>query len=161
MQHSDEILDRIYSRSEYELNSGCLLWTGATTNAGYGKISVRGTLQLAHRVVCEATHGAIGGGHYACHRCDTPSCVNPAHLFPATPTENYRDMRKKGRVRVACHAGQNNPKARLNEEQVREIKLSLLGGEGVAAVARRMGISNSLVSDISLGRSWRSVEVKR
>ncbi|HEY7202436.1 MAG TPA: hypothetical protein VIC57_19610 [Candidatus Dormibacteraeota bacterium] len=35
----------------------------------------------------------------ACHRCDTPLCCNPAHLYWDTQQENVRDMVRKGRHR--------------------------------------------------------------
>ncbi len=80
-----------------EPNSGCLLWEGAVQRHGYGHIRRGGRYLSLHRVVWEETHGAIPDGLHVLHRCDVPACVNVAHLFLGTHTDNMRDIVAKGR----------------------------------------------------------------
>lgn len=99
------LAQRIMDRATPEPNTGCLLWTGAATRAGYGKVRVgslkdgtRRTVQT-HVAVCEEVHGPVPAGHDVCHRCDTPACVEPTHLFIGTHRANMQDMSVKDRGR--------------------------------------------------------------
>lgn len=73
----------------------CWLWTGSKNNMGYGRINIDGIVKLAHRVSFEMKHGTTK--LHILHRCDTPLCVNPLHLFAGTQKDNLRDMAAKGR----------------------------------------------------------------
>lgn len=78
----------------------CWPWLGATNKKGYGRLRWRGRDAKAHRVALEIKLGRpVTSGLYACHTCDNSPCVNPAHLFEATSSENARDMVAKGRQR--------------------------------------------------------------
>lgn len=82
---------------------GCWIWLGAQSGRGYGYIKFKGRMLQAHRVSWELHHGPIGeadGHHGACvlHRCDTPSCVNPNHLFVGSHADNMEDKVRKGRA---------------------------------------------------------------
>lgn len=92
---------RLLGQCEPDLNSGCWLWTGRIVQHGYGAIYVgrRGSKVGAHRASYVVHNGPIPAGMFVCHRCDTPACINPAHLFLATGDQNMADMKAKGRAR--------------------------------------------------------------
>lgn len=79
----------------------CWLWTGGVNSAGYPRIGETGGKRyvLATRLALSLHRGApLPPDVEACHRCDTPRCVNPHHLFVGTHQDNMRDMVSKGRA---------------------------------------------------------------
>jgi hypothetical protein len=73
--------------------TGCLLW-GPGNRSVYGAVSIG-----AHRLAWEIANGPIPRGLQVLHRCDTPRCCNPDHLFLGTQFDNMVDMHRKGRWR--------------------------------------------------------------
>lgn len=88
---------------------------------------------------------------FVCHRCDNPKCVNPEHLFLGTLAENFEDMRRKGRWKARVYRGSQSPRAKLNEDQVAEIRRHEMS---FAQLARKFGVSRGNISTIVSGRSW-------
>jgi hypothetical protein len=81
------------------LKPDCWLWTARKDKNGYGKITFKGKTLKAHRAIYELHYNtAIPNGMLICHTCDTPSCVNPEHLFQDTVLGNNRDKIAKGRA---------------------------------------------------------------
>lgn len=76
---------------------GCWIWHGCKDGAGYGYVTVISRPVSAHRIAYRIAKGDIPKGLEVCHRCDTPLCVNPDHLFLATHEQNMKDCVKKGR----------------------------------------------------------------
>lgn len=89
--------ERIELKSIPIPESGCWIWTEYCNNHGYGRFRVDGKKTLAHRASYEAFIGPIPEGMLVCHKCDTPACVNPSHLFLGTDKDNVRDCINKGR----------------------------------------------------------------
>ena len=73
----------------------CWIWTGTFSSKGYAKFDSK----EAHRLAYERFVGPIPAGLLACHECDNPKCVNPAHLWLGTHADNMADMKAKGRQR--------------------------------------------------------------
>lgn len=145
--------ERFESNYEADPVSGCWLWTASTGSHGYGQIGNAAKMLLAHRVAWEFRVGPIPAGAFLCHRCDVRRCVNPAHLFVGSQTDNMRDAKAKGRT---CR-GQSRPLAKLNEEDVRLIRRLRVDGLGMLTIARRFGVAKATVQDVIAGRSWSHV----
>lgn len=161
--------ERFMSKVSPEPNTGCWLWTGALTGLAYGSFSIGGKDVRAHRYSWELVHGPIPAGLCACHRCDTPICVNPDHLFLGTHAENDADRHAKGRDACGDRSssrlhpearprGEKSSAAKLTEAQVKEIRrLRRDTPISQRAVAALFGLTHSSVAKIESRRSWRHV----
>jgi hypothetical protein len=92
-------LAEIRRRSIVDPATGCWLWQRGKISTGYGSIGFGNKRFLAHRLAYAFAHGPIPAGLEICHRCDTPSCVNPEHLFAGSHQVNMADSFAKGRSR--------------------------------------------------------------
>lgn len=91
----------------------CWEWQGGRITAGYGAMNMGGKIVLAHRFSYLLFKGEIPDGHYVCHKCDNPRCVNPAHLFAGTNADNARDMATKGRAAWAVKRMPDEVRAKI------------------------------------------------
>jgi HNH endonuclease len=95
---TDEVV-RFWAFVDKSDDDSCWLWTGKTqVGKGHAVFGVTtGCNVLAHRYSYTLNVGAIPDGLCVCHKCDTPKCVNPSHLFLGTKGDNNRDRSAKGR----------------------------------------------------------------
>jgi HNH endonuclease len=133
--------------------SGCHLWTKGVTDlkSGYGALRFRGRPTKAHRVAWILTHGEIPKGMFVCHRCDTPACVNPKHLFLGTNADNMHDAARKGRI----PRGIQNCNGKLTPDQVIEIRGS---SDPWSKLAIRFGVHKGTIQGIKTHRHGKHIK---
>lgn len=146
------IRERIESRMTPEPNTGCWLWIGAMY-ASYGCIAIEGRHYRAHRLSAYASLGLdiYNPKQLACHRCDTPACVNPMHLFIGTHAENMKDMLDKERVAHGEDAGNN----RFAEGDVLEILALVANGADWYDVAKEFDATEAVIRGIIVSDRWK------
>lgn len=150
--------ERFWKSVDRRGDSECWPWMGTfNKKTGYGCLRIGsltdGTRRQvdAHRYSCQIAHGPFKEKHQALHRCDNRACVNPNHLYPGTHADNMRDMRVRGRAAHNSYAGQENPRAKLTQEQVTDIRLSQ---DRPVTLARRYAVSITHIGYILTGKSW-------
>ena len=142
---------KIFSESWMpEPNSGCWLWLNRVDDKGYGWISISVPDRRAHRISWLIHKGEIPNGLHVLHHCDTPSCVNPNHLFLGTSIDNVRDRDNKERMM----RGVMSPIAKLTDELVRAIRQDS-GSE--RQLAREYGVSPRLIHYVKHRQRWKHV----
>ncbi|MGV2383709.1 MAG UNVERIFIED_CONTAM: HNH endonuclease [Thermobifida fusca] len=154
---------RLLDKSQWTA-TGCLEFTGARTNDGYGKSFIGSrsdgsrTSVRVHRLAWAAVNGPIPEGVMVCHRCDNPPCFNPDHLFLGTASDNTADMVSKRRHRYVPHRGSANGRTRLTVEAVREIRALASTGRSCRSIAREFGVAPGTVSSIVRHVNWKWVK---
>lgn len=132
--------------------TGCWMWTAAKTQHGYGKLANgKGGWTLAHRASWGLHRGHPPEGMCVLHKCDTPACVNPDHLFLGSHQDNMRDRDRKRR---GIH-GTRHPSAKLNPKLAREIRELSSVGWRKCELARAYGVTAPSIGKILEGRSWK------
>lgn len=134
---------------------GCWLWLGDFNQ--YGRIQVDRTNWLAHRAAWTIYRCDIPRRMYVLHRCDTPACVNPAHLFLGTNDDNVADRVMKGRTKYVTRHGDAHPLRKLSSSDVIAIRMRHQNGERGCDLSAEYGVRKSTISDIVNNKMWRSI----
>jgi len=75
----------------------CWRWVGARMKNGYGRFVLNRFVENAHRAAYKIFVGPIPDGLQINHHCGHRWCVNPAHIYAGTQTDNMQDAISRGR----------------------------------------------------------------
>lgn len=124
--HIKPIRQRFWKKVNIKDLFDCWEWLGYKNPDGYGIVMRNSRKELTHRTAWILTYGNIPENLCVCHKCDNPSCVNPAHLFIGTMQDNVNDMFSKGRQPYT--KGSKGGRAILTEEQILAIRILYQAG---------------------------------
>lgn len=137
----------------------CWVWRGSWRGNGYGAFKADETVFDSHVYSWRLANNGmvIPEGKVVMHTCDVRPCVRPDHLVLGTPSDNMMDAREKGRLDF--NMGENNFRAVLNPDLVREIRrLKKNHGLGYVAIGRMLGVSKWAARQVIRGKTWKHVE---
>lgn len=149
--------------------SGCTIWFKASVPKGYGVIFHNKKQTYTHRVSYELNKGRIPDGMCVLHHCDTPSCINPEHLFLGTQKDNVIDCINKKRnfilpknfgnlnstrVNPKIVQGENNGMSKITWKIVDEIRTMHANKISDYDISKKYNISKCQVNKITRNKSW-------
>jgi hypothetical protein len=137
----EPLASRFWRCVEIKSAGECWLWRGAVQR-GYGAFhltlpGVSRRMVNAQRVAFVLTFGPINADDHVLHRCDTPLCCNPSHLFIGDRSANMTDAARKGRMSGAYP--QRGVRTSVATKELIATRLS--EGGAVRAIAREAGVS--------------------
>lgn len=140
---------RFWGLVERRSKDECWPWLGDTDRNGYGVFFFNGKLYGAHELSLSFSTGENRlKGLDTCHSCDTPECVNPAHLRFDTRLSNVHDMLRRGR---------QGKYGKLTAEQVVMIRERRANGARQKDLARDFDVTDGQISMIVRGKRWADV----
>lgn len=143
-------MNRFWSKVDVTGPDDCWEWQASLSGGGYGQYWLDNRQLKAHRVAWTLENGEIPEGLCVCHHCDNPRCVNPSHLFLGTHRDNVIDGINKGRT----HIGVKNGNSKLDENDVKQIRVFANLGKTQREIGRIFGISKTHAGQIIRRERW-------
>jgi hypothetical protein len=151
----EELIERI--RRHIEEVGDCWEWTGALQpNAPTPVMRFHQRTSQVRRFIAEH-QGKMLKGRLATCKCRNELCVNPDHVVVVS-RKRLQELISKERqyqtnpVRMKKLAEKARAKSKLTFEQVEQIREAI---EPQRVTAQRFGITQSAVSSIKRGRTWK------
>lgn len=132
-----------------EPTTGCILWLGQVHANGYGVTRYQGKRYYAHRLAKLSTKDSE---LCVLHKCDTPLCINPNHLYLGTKLDNARD--RVNRNREGNRKGVLNGRAKLNIDLAKAVRGMHLQGFDCKTIAKVFNVHISTIYRTLRKKVW-------
>lgn len=153
--------------SKVDKTDTCWLWLGRceTERGGYGQFDItRKQIVKCHRYSYELAYGPIPDGQQVLHRCDTPRCVRPDHLFLGDNTINVQDRVAKRRSAAGSSSGAavhpdkmwRSGQRKLSCQKAAEIRQIRSEGAAVSDLAKMFDVGYCTIVDVLANKTWRT-----
>lgn len=153
--------ENFWSKVRKGVNDECWEWQGCTNSTGYGTVGWHGRNYTAHRIAAflsnlvkspsRPAHSTDKG--HVLHKCDNRRCCNPSHFMIGSYSDNQRDAYSK--KRKVQPKGEKHTNAKLTDEQAEQIRQRYAAGEYQAPMAKEFGVSQTVISLIVRGGSYK------
>ena len=151
----DELIERV--RRHIDEVGDCWEWNGAKQfNAPTPMINWKRKAQPVRRLLASEMGKQITGKFVTC-KCRNELCVNPDHLLIVTRKRLQEMLAKERNYQVnPVRMKKLADKARLTSKLTAELAAEIREAEGTQrAIAARYGVTQSTVSVIKRGKTWR------
>lgn len=162
MASRKSIAERFWPKVELIPFTDCWIWNAYCDKDGYGKLTVMTdvgcygyTQGSAHRISWELHFGPIPDGLHVLHKCDTPPCVNPRHLFLGTTQDNTADQKQKGRTLT----GESNPFSKLTTADILLIRAGPKSWGRAVHIAKTLSVIPENIMMVMQKKAWAHVAI--
>jgi hypothetical protein len=144
---------QLINRAVADNNNECILWPYMSSGGGYGRVKYRGVKTPAHSLALRLKKGDPPVGKFmACHKCHTPGCINPNHLYWGDGYDNSRDKITDGTLVY----GDRHPHAKITSAQAAAIRQD---DRPYVVIAREFNVTSSTIGGIKRGKTWRHLNL--
>lgn len=146
-------------RAQCHEDCDCLIWDGGKgSGVPYMRVPGQSSLIPVRRWIAIHHLGLNVGGLLASNKCENPNCVDPSHIImrdrsqlgkaAANRTKYHKNPVRNQKLALAARARSPHPPELI--EKIRDMEGSC------KAIARELGINFSVVTELKMGRSYKT-----
>jgi hypothetical protein len=147
---TEDEIKHFWSKVAIKGTNECWLWKEHVDKDGYPPFRLRGHRHKAARIALYIVTGVDPWPLLACHKCNNPTCCNPAHLYAGTQSQNLQQAISEGRAFIGDHNG----RAKLTRADVAAIRASK---RPYAELANLFNVSAATIESVHNRRSWKNI----